>query len=214
MKKMKDANGLGPEDAPKLGAAFVMARFNIREMPEVVRALIPLGLNHFFAQNLEACTSPEVLGPHLLYTDPVVREEAVRHVEETKGLCAAAGARVVDVFPDTLLAWSWSCEASPGSSCAPGPFGDHIDDFVDLAVGGTATYLVMAIVDPSIGIFDPSRRHPGNHIADDRIVRNTASVTPGDLPDPFMINNILVNNFLKEGQIKENIGIGPDIVMF
>ena len=66
LKKMKEAMGLGPGDAPRLGACFVMARFNIREMPGLVRELIPLGLRHFYAQNLEAGTAPEVLGPHLL----------------------------------------------------------------------------------------------------------------------------------------------------
>ncbi len=98
MRAMKEAAGLGPMDAPKLGVAFVMARFNIREMPEVVRALIPLGLNHFYAQNLEACTSPEVLGPHLLYTDPDVREEAQRIVDETEALCRDNDVRV-DITP-------------------------------------------------------------------------------------------------------------------
>lgn len=91
LKRMKEARGLGPGDAPRLGVCFVMARFNIREMPDLVRELIPLGLRHFYAQNLEAGTAPEVLGPHLLHTDPGVREEAERILEETRKICSENG---------------------------------------------------------------------------------------------------------------------------
>jgi MoaA/NifB/PqqE/SkfB family radical SAM enzyme len=98
LKKMKAACGLGPKDAPRLGVCFVMARFNIREMPDVVRRLADLGLEHFRAQNLEACTAPEILGPHLLYTDPAVRAEAEGLVDETRRLCRETGIRV-DITP-------------------------------------------------------------------------------------------------------------------
>lgn len=106
MQRMKAERGLGRRDPPRLGACFVMARFNIREMTEVVRALHDLGLDHFYAQNLEACTSPEVLGPHLLYTDPAAREEALRHVAETERFCRERGVRTsITPIPSARDGW-------------------------------------------------------------------------------------------------------------
>jgi uncharacterized repeat protein (TIGR01451 family) len=58
------------------------------------------------------------------------------------------GASVVDALPSGLQGSTWSCSASGGSSCAAGGSGD-IDDSVDLLVGGTATYVLTAIIDPS-----------------------------------------------------------------
>ena len=90
-QKMKAERGLGPDDAPRLSVSFVMARFNIREMPKLARKLAELGLNNFYAQNLEAEANPQFLGKHLLYTDPEVRDEAMRHIEETKRFCTENG---------------------------------------------------------------------------------------------------------------------------
>lgn len=106
MQRMKAERGLGRRDPPRLGACFVMARFNIREMAAVVRTLHDLGLDHFYAQNLEACTSPEVLGPHLLYTDPAVREEAVRCVAATEQFCREHGVRTsITPIPTEREGW-------------------------------------------------------------------------------------------------------------
>jgi MoaA/NifB/PqqE/SkfB family radical SAM enzyme len=109
LQEMKRARGRGPHDSPRLGACFVMARFNIREMADVVRALLDLGLDHFYAQNLEAITAPDLLGPHLLYTDPAVRAEAQRMVDETRGLCEARGVRV-SITPIPTVKEGWEPE--------------------------------------------------------------------------------------------------------
>jgi MoaA/NifB/PqqE/SkfB family radical SAM enzyme len=106
LRALKAERGLGRRDPPRLGACFVMARFNIREMPDVVRVLVDLGLDHFYAQNLEACMSPEVLGPHLLYTDPEARAEAMRRVEETRRICREHGVRVsITPIPSAREGW-------------------------------------------------------------------------------------------------------------
>lgn len=113
LRKAKEARGLGPGDAPRLCVAFAMARFNIREMPELVHRMIhEFGMWSFFAQNLEVVSSPDVLGPHLLHTDPGVREEALRHVEEAKRLCAEAGI-ACDIHPIPTETEGWEPPGVP-----------------------------------------------------------------------------------------------------
>jgi MoaA/NifB/PqqE/SkfB family radical SAM enzyme len=94
----KARRGLGRGDAPRLSVSMVMARFNIREMPDLVRHLDRLGLWSFYAQNLEVVNAADVLAPHLLYTDPAIREEAAAIVRSVEELCAARGIRT-DVQP-------------------------------------------------------------------------------------------------------------------
>ena len=57
------------------------------------------------------------------------------------------GARLTDFFPDELENVSWTCLASPGSSCPAAGVGD-LDVLVDLAVAGTATFTVEATIRP------------------------------------------------------------------
>jgi uncharacterized repeat protein (TIGR01451 family) len=69
---------------------------------------------------------------------------------------------------------SWSCVASPGSNCNPGPVSGDLNDAVDLPVGGTATYTLVADLNPSA--------------AGDLV--NTASVAlPAGGTDPDATNN-------------------------
>lgn len=52
---------------------------------------------------------------------------------------------VLDDFPAALAGTTWTCVASPGSSCAAAGSGD-IDDFAMLAANGTATYTATGTV--------------------------------------------------------------------
>jgi uncharacterized repeat protein (TIGR01451 family) len=80
---------------------------------------------------------------------------------------------VTDSPPPALLGVSWTCVASPGSTCTPSGSG-AINDTVDLAVGGTATYALAGTVDPGAT----------------GTLSNTASVaTPPGVADPDPANN-------------------------
>lgn len=61
------------------------------------------------------------------------------------GPSAVTGATVADTFPGTLTGVSWTCSASPGSSC-PGAGAGNISAPVSLLVGGTATFTVNATI--------------------------------------------------------------------
>ncbi len=89
------------------------------------------------------------------------------------GPSAVVGATVVDAPPPILSSVSWTCAASPGSSCpSAGP--GAINHAVDIAVGGTLTYTMSATLVPN---------------ATGTLV-NTATVsTPGTTPDPNSLNN-------------------------
>ena len=56
------------------------------------------------------------------------------------------GATVSDSFPAGLVAVSWTCTASAGSSCAAGGSGNINDTTVALLSGGTATYSATGVV--------------------------------------------------------------------
>jgi uncharacterized repeat protein (TIGR01451 family) len=58
------------------------------------------------------------------------------------------GATVTDVVPAALLAATWTCVATLGSSCTAGGSGS-INDIVNLLAGGTATYTLTGTVDPA-----------------------------------------------------------------
>ncbi|HBL28567.1 MAG TPA: hypothetical protein DD490_17165, partial [Acidobacteria bacterium] len=87
----------------------------------------------------------------------------------------APGTRVIDSFPAALTGVSWICNASPGSSCAPGASGTgNIDRLVHLAAGGSVTYTVDAMVAPSAT----------------GTLTNTATVqAPAGVSDPVAGNN-------------------------
>src|SRR5262249_48376177 len=99
-------------------------------------------------------------------------------VAHNAGPSAVTGAVVTDMIPSTLIGATWTVTTSTGSSSsAPGRTG-HINDSLDLAVGGTATFMLTAAIDPSatgslsntaridapFGVGDPT---PGNNSATD-----------------------------------------------
>ena len=98
-------------------------------------------------------------------------------VVASSGPSAVTGATVSDPLPSGITTASWSCSASPGSTCASSGTG-AIADTVNLLSGGTLTYtLTLTIppgrtgdlvntvtVTPPVGVTDPT---PGNDTATD-----------------------------------------------
>jgi uncharacterized repeat protein (TIGR01451 family) len=68
-------------------------------------------------------------------------------IASNTGPNAVTSGTVTDLVPAVLLGATWTCVASPGSSCTAGGSGS-INDTVSLAVGGTATYTLTATVAP------------------------------------------------------------------
>ena len=93
-------------------------------------------------------------------------------VVSNAGPDTATGATVTDVLPAELLGPTWTCVASPDSSCTPGGSG-NITDTVNLAAGGTATYTVTGTV---------ASGATGT-------LTNTVTVTPGEVADPNPVDN-------------------------
>lgn len=82
-------------------------------------------------------------------------------------------ASVADTFPAELTGVTWTCAASPGSTCAAAGAG-NIADVVNLLAGGTLTYTVNATISASA---------TGN-------LSNTATVTAsGAVTDPDLSSN-------------------------
>jgi len=83
------------------------------------------------------------------------------------------GATVTDVLPSALLAATWTCVASAGSSCTAGGSG-NINDTINLLAGGTATYIVTGTVDPA---------------ATGTLVNTATVANPSGVSDPEPDNN-------------------------
>ena len=74
------------------------------------------------------------------------------------GPTAAAGAAVIDTIPAALVGATWTCSASPGSTCTASGSG-NINDMVTLAAGGTATYMLTGTVAAgATGVLTNTRR--------------------------------------------------------
>ena len=94
-------------------------------------------------------------------------------VVRNAGPHTANGAAVLDTLPAPLTGATWTCAASPGSSCTPSGAGG-ISDTVVLPSSGTVTYTLDAVVDP----------------AATGVLANTASVTPpAGVTDPVLADN-------------------------
>lgn len=85
------------------------------------------------------------------------------------------GATVTDNMPAQFSAFTWTCAASPGSACgATGGNGSIAGAPVNLAVGGSATFIVNATV----------------NVTATGTLSNTATVTPpAGVTDPVAANN-------------------------
>ena len=80
---------------------------------------------------------------------------------------------MTDTLPVTITLATWTCLGGGGGACTPSGSG-HINDTVNLPVGGTVTYTLTGTVSPLA---------TGN-------LSNTATVTaPGGVTDPNLANN-------------------------
>ena len=95
-------------------------------------------------------------------------------IQVTQGGPSGSGAATVtDTFPAAITGASWTCVASPGSTC-PASGSGNINASVTLLVGGTATFTASGTV---------SAAATGT-------LSNTAQVTPpGSVTDPLSGNN-------------------------
>ena len=59
---------------------------------------------------------------------------------------AIEGLLVQDILPPELSC-SWTCSATPGSTCTPGPALGDIVDVVDVVAGGVLTYSAACDID-------------------------------------------------------------------
>jgi len=128
-------------------------------------------------------------------------------VASNAGPDPAIGATVTDTLPGTLLGATWTCSASPGSSCAPSGSGS-INDSVDLLAGGTATYLLTATVSPAatgalsntitvapaVGAIDTNPANNSATDTDSLQPEGDLGVTKSDAPDPVQTGGTLVFN--------------------
>ena len=94
-------------------------------------------------------------------------------VVTNQGPSAVTGARVVDPVPAGLTGVTWTCTASPGSSCPAAGTGG-IDVTIDLLAGGTAIFTILATVDPN---------------ATGTLVNQATVTGPPGTPDPDGSNN-------------------------
>jgi uncharacterized repeat protein (TIGR01451 family) len=111
----------------------------------------------------------------------------------------ATGATVTDAVPAALTGATWSCSATPGSTCTASGAGS-INDTVNVLVGGTATYLLTGTVDPAatgtlsntvtvtppLGGFDPNTADNSATDTDTLVPRADLSVAKTDSPDPVL----------------------------
>ncbi len=80
-----------------------------------------------------------VAGEQIQYTVTVVNEEGP----------AVTGAKVVDTLPEQVIEATWTCKASAGSICQDEKGSGNINSSVDLASGGTATFMITGKVKSS-----------------------------------------------------------------
>ena len=88
--------------------------------------------------NKIAPTGPAISGLPLTYTITA----------SNTGPSFAAGITVADAPPAALLNPTWTCSATAGSSCPTANGTGGFSQAVDIAVGGTVTFLLTATVDP------------------------------------------------------------------
>ena len=134
--------------------------------------------------------NPYVAGTPLTYTVTV----------SNAGPSNVVGARVQDVLPAPLSAFTWTCAGASGGACATASGTGDIDALVTLPVGATATLIVSgtvpsgtvgqllntATVTPPVGTIDPV---PGNNTAVDANPTNNQvdlAISKASTPNPYV----------------------------
>jgi uncharacterized repeat protein (TIGR01451 family) len=98
-------------------------------------------------------------------------------VVSNNGPSSVIGARVADAVPAILSGATWTCVASLGSTCTATGAG-NIADTIDLAAGGTATYTLTALIDPTaIGTISNTATVVAPTGVSDPVGNNTATDT-------------------------------------
>jgi uncharacterized repeat protein (TIGR01451 family) len=98
-------------------------------------------------------------------------------VVSNSGPSSVIGARVADAVPAILSGATWTCVASLGSACTATGTG-NIADTIDLAAGGTATYTLTALIDPTaIGTISNTATVVAPTGVSDPVDNNTATDT-------------------------------------
>ncbi|HVN52937.1 MAG TPA: hypothetical protein VMT46_01310 [Anaerolineaceae bacterium] len=103
------------------------------------------------------------------------------------GPSAVVGAVVTDNRPSQIASWSWTCSGTDGgaSGCTPQPSSSaNFSDSVDLPVGGSITYSILAMVpsNASGNLVNTITVTPPGGVTDADLTNNTATDT--DTPDP------------------------------
>ena len=85
---------------------------------------------------------------------------------------------IVDTFPATLSAVTWTCAASAGSTCGVASGSGNINTTATLAVGGAATYTINATVNATSEVLNTaSVALPFAYLVDATPANNTATHT-------------------------------------
>lgn len=150
----------------------------------------PATLEADLAVSKSSTPSPYVPGLPLTYTVVV----------SNLGPSDAPGARLVDVLPAPLAAFTWNCVATGGGACGTASGVGNIDMPLTLPAGtsvtvtitgtvpsnATGSLLNTATVAPPLGLTDPV---PGNNGATDASpvdVRADLSITKASTPNPYV----------------------------
>ena len=99
-------------------------------------------------------------------------------VASNAGPDPAIGATVADNLPPQITGATWTCSASAGSSC-PGAGAGNVNAVVDLAAGGTATFVVTGTVSAGAArqIVNTATVTAPSSMADINAANNSASIT-------------------------------------
>lgn len=105
-----------------------------------------------------------------------------------------SGVALSMVVPPEITGCSWTCVASPGSSCTAAGSGPAVADTVDLAPGGAARYEAFCDLDASAAggtvTVETTVAAPAGYLDPD-LANNTASVTT-DIPIPVTLQRFTV----------------------
>ena len=111
------------------------------------------------------------------------------------GPSIATGVAVDDVLPAALTGATWTCSATPGSTCADGTGTGGLATSVDLASGGSATYTISATVAAS---------------ATGTLLNTATAVPSGTTVDPDPSNNTATDSSLIVPDTGLSISKTPD----
>lgn len=149
----KDTDGDGIEDAadpdpaksptqtPQTSPTSTSSPTNQTTTPTIT--LTPQGTSTDLSISMNNGQASSIPGTKVTYTI----------VATNKGPIAVTNAKVVDMFPGSIINATWTCSASVGSKCQTPNGIANINALVDLAVNGTATLTAVGDLSPdAIGL--------------------------------------------------------------